>query len=118
MYEIKTNNYVKAKKILVDGNEWTMVAPGAGSELALSQAQRRAKLLDTKIEAGTAVESDYDLYDALEKKMMDIFKAIFKDGTQGNSQVNAWLESTPMAVIYAIMEDIKKQAEENGGSVS
>lgn len=112
MYEIKTSNYITSKKVLVDGQEWTITAPGAGDELALSQADRRSKMLQKKIEAGTAGEDDYDLYDKLEERMFKLFTKIFRDSTPDNSQVKAWLETTPMAVIYAIMEDVRRQAEE------
>jgi hypothetical protein len=111
MYEIRTSSYIKSKKILLDGNEWTMTAPGAGDELALGQAQRRSQMLQKKIEAGTASEADYDLYDKLEASMFKLFSKIFRDGTTNNTQVDKWLNSTPMIVINAIMEDIKTQAE-------
>ncbi len=117
MYEIKTSNYVSSKKILVDGKQWTLNAPGAGDELALGQAKRRSEMLEKKVQAGTASESDYDLYDKLEIRMFKLFTKIFRDGTEDNSEVSAWLESTPISVIYAIMEDIKRQAE-NGQEVS
>lgn len=113
MYEIKTSNYVKSKKILVDGNTWTMTVPGAGDELALSQAQRRMKMLQSKLESGTATESDYDLMDKLESRTYDMFVKIFKDETKDNSQVKEWVNATPLEVIGAIFQDIKKQAEEN-----
>jgi hypothetical protein len=111
MYEIKTGNYLKQRKILIDGNEWTMTAPGAGDELALGQARRRVELIQKKVDGGTAVEADYDMYDRLEDKMFNTFSRMFKDTTEDNSQVTSWLNATPMVVIYAIMEDIKKQVE-------
>jgi hypothetical protein len=118
MYEIKTSNYVSSKKILIDGQEWTMTAPGAGDELALGQAKRRSEMIQKKIESGTAVEEDYDLYEKLEDRMFKIFIKLFRDSTPDNSQVTAWVNSTPLGVIYAIMEDIKKQAEEKDAQVS
>lgn len=111
MYEIKTSNYVTSKKILLDGQEWTMTAPGAGDELALGQAKRRSEMIEKKIQAGTASDEDYDTYDRLEDRIFKLFAKIFRDSTPDNSQVAAWLDATPMAVIYAIMEDIQKQAE-------
>lgn len=113
MYEIKTSNYLKSRKILVDGQEWTMHPPGAGDELALNQGKRRAERLEKKIQDGTATDADYDTYDRIENNMYNIFRKMFKDKTEDNSQVNAWLNSTPMVVIMAILEDIQKQATEN-----
>lgn len=111
MYEIQTGKYVKPKKILVDDMEWTMFAPGAGDELAMGQANRRIQLLDKKIKDGTAEEKDYDKYDELENRIYDIFLKVFKDSTDDNSEVAAWIKETPMTVLYAVMEDIKKQTE-------
>lgn len=116
MYEIKTSNYVQSKKILIDDKEWTMSAPGAGDELVLGQAKRRAELVQKKIDAGTAVDEDYNTYDRLENKMFEVFSKIFQDKTEDNSEVKGWLDSTPMVVIYAIVEDIKKQAEAKDGT--
>lgn len=112
MYEIKTSNYVKSKKILVDGNEWTMFPPGAGDELAMNQAQRRINLLEQKIKDSSATEADYDKYDELENRTYELFQKIFRDSTDDNSEVKGWLSSTPLVVIYAIMDDISKQVTE------
>lgn len=111
-YEIKTNDFVTTKKILVDGKEWTMTAPGAGDQLMLGQAQRRTEMIQKKVEAGTATEADLDMYDKLEDRMFSMFARVFKDGTPENTEVKEWLNSTPLVVIYAIMEDIKRQFED------
>lgn len=111
MLEIKTDKYIKVKKILVDGNEWTMKVPGAGDELAMSQATRRIKQLDAKIEAKTATDADYDKYDQLENDILERFTNMFQDGTPENNQVKAWLSATPMVVVQMAIEDIKKQAD-------
>lgn len=113
MYEIRTDKYQKEKKILMDGKEWIMRLPGAGDELALAQAQRRVKLLDKKIEDGTATEVDYDLYDKLENRTVEMFTKVFIDGSKDNEGVRKWLYDTPLVIIYEIFEDIKKQAEDN-----
>ena len=113
MYEIKTSNYLKSRKILVDGQEWTMHPPGAGDELALNQGKRRAERLEKKIQDGTATDADYDTYDRIENNMYNIFRKMFKDKTEDNSEVNKWLSTTPMVVIMAILEDIQKQALES-----
>jgi hypothetical protein len=118
MYEIRTENYVTSKKVLFDGKIWTITAPGAGDELALGQATRRSELIKKKIRAGTAIEADYNLYDKLEDRMFKLFTRVFRDSTDDNSEVKEWLDRTPLTVIYAIMEDIKKQAEENEIEVS
>lgn len=118
MYEIKTSNYIKTQKILVDGKEWTMHPPGAGDELALAQGKRRAERLEKKVKDGSASDEDLDTYDRIENNMYNIFRKMFKDNTEDNSEVNDWLNATPMVVIMAILEDIQKQAIEKKESES
>jgi hypothetical protein len=116
MLQIKTSDLNKVYKVEVDGQAWTMKAPGAGDELKMGQAQRRIALIDKKIKDGVAVEADYDLYDELERSMFTIFTKIFKDGTDDNSQVEEWVKNTPLAVIIMATESIKEQA--NAGTTS
>lgn len=108
---IKTADYLQEKHIEVDGNDWTIRLPGAGSELRLSQANRRIKLLDKKIADGTAKESDFDQYDRLENLTLEMFEKMFNDGTTENKTVKDWVRNTPLVVIMAAFEEIKKQAE-------
>lgn len=112
MYEIKTSNYITSKRILIDGNEWTVTDLGAGDELVLSQSQRRATYIQKKINDGTAVDADYDLADKLDLTLYTLLEKMFKDNTQDNSQVKKWLNDNPMTVIMEISKDIKKQAAE------
>lgn len=111
---IDTSKYLGETRVIVDGQDWRIYLPGAGTELRLSQAQRRIKLLDKKMADDTAVEADYDLYDKLENQSIAIFTDMFKDGSEDNAAVKAWVEATPLAVIMASFEDIKEQAQ-NGG---
>jgi len=109
---ITTSDYLEQKNILVDGNSWTIKLPGAGTELRISQSQRRIKLLDKKIEDGSATEADFDLYDKLENGTIELFQNMFNDGTETNQTVIEWVETTPLAVIVAAFESIKSQAQE------
>jgi hypothetical protein len=120
---ITTSDYLEEKHVLVDGRDWVIKLPGAGTELRISQAQRRMKLLDKKINDGSASEEDYDLYDKLENNTITVFENMFNDGTTENESVKQWIQETPMGVIMAAFEEIKKQAEENkkaddGGTTS
>ncbi len=112
MYEIKTADYIKTFKIIVDGKEWTVKRFGAGYELSLSQATRRLKLLGKKIENDTAIDEDYDQYDKLEQKVTSIFSDIFNDGTENNTSVKKWVEETPSDVLMKIFQDVTKQLYE------
>ncbi len=109
--KISTGKYTKEGKVDIDGNIWTIKLPGAGTEMKLSQAQRRLKLLDKKIEADTADEDDLDKYDKFEKVIFDTFKDMFKDGTKDNEKVKEWVEDTPIAIIVQVFEDVKKAAD-------
>ena len=110
---ISTKDYLKPRKVLVDGMEWDLQMIGAGSELAMSQSQRRIKLLDQKIANDTATEEDFDLYDKLERQFFAMFENIFNDGTATNASVKKWVADTPTSVILLVFEDIKKQVDEN-----
>jgi hypothetical protein len=109
--KISTGKYTKEGKVDIDGNIWTIKLPGAGTEMKLSQARRRLKLLDKKIEADTADEDDLDKYDKFEKVIFDTFKDMFKDGTKDNDKVKEWVEDTPIAIIVQVFEDVKKAAD-------
>lgn len=109
--KISTGKYTKEGKVDIDGNIWTIKLPGAGTEMKLSQAKRRLKLLDKKIEADTADEDDLDKYDKFEKVIFDTFKDMFKDGTKDNDKVKEWVEDTPIAIIVQVFEDVKKAAD-------
>lgn len=109
--KISTGKYTKEGKVDIDGNIWTIKLPGAGTEMKLSQAQRRLKLLYKKIEADTADEDDLDKYDKFEKVIFDTFKDMFKDGTKDNDKVKEWVEDTPIAIIVQVFEDVKKAAD-------
>lgn len=116
--KISTNKYTKQGKVEIDGKLWEVKLPGAGTELKLSQAQRRLKVLDKKVEAGNATEEDLDRYDQYEKTIYDVFFNMFKDSTEDNSEVKAWIEETPMAIIMLAFEEIKEKANGTDGQSS
>lgn len=108
--KINTSSYTKEGKVEIDGHLWTVKLPGANTELMLNQAQRRITVLDKKVEAGNATEEDLDRYDGYEQTIFSVFQNIFQDGSNDNSEVKAWLEETPMAIIVKSFEDIQKAA--------
>lgn len=123
--KIRTNN--KKGKVDIDGHIWSVVLPGAGTELRFSQASRACKLymarleiIDKKIEAGTATEEDLDKYEDYSKKyeeneklVLDIFTNTFRDGTEDNSEVKKWVEDTPSVFIMKAFEDVRDQSASN-----
>jgi hypothetical protein len=108
--KIDTTKYTTEGKVEVDGNVWTVKLPGAGTELQLSKNKRRQDFIGKKIEKGTATEEDLDRFDEIEQFFYDFFRNLFQDGTESNSAVHEWVDSTPMAVILQAFEDIKEQA--------
>lgn len=111
---VDTSKYVKEGKVEVDGNLWTVRLPGANTEMKLSRYQRRSKLLQKKVDNGTATEEDLDKYDMMEDFYFEFFKNIFSDGTEDNKSVHDWVDNTPISIIMQAFEDIKKQAAEKG----
>jgi|VirMetMinimDraft_7_1064189.scaffolds.fasta_scaffold06105_4 ASC-1-like (ASCH) protein len=108
--KINTGKYNKQGKVDVDGKIWTVKLPGAGTEMRLSQAQRRLTMLDQKVENKTATEEDLDKYDSYELVVYETFKSMFKDNTKNNSEVSKWVEETPLAIMVQVFEDLKEQA--------
>lgn len=109
--KIDTGKYTKEGKVDIDGNIWTVVLPGAAKELQFSKNQRRMEFLSKKVEKGDVTEEDLDKLDALEDFALSFFKGIFKDDTEDNSKVGEWVDATPIAIIAAAFNDIKKAAE-------
>lgn len=122
--KINTSKYITQGKVDVDGNIWNVVLPGAGTELRFSQASRACKssaarigLIDKKIDAGTVTEAELNTYDEHSKRYEDneaiiygVFQSTFRDGTKDNSEVTAWINDTPTALIMLAFEDVKNQA--------
>lgn len=111
--KIDTKKFTKEGKVDVDGKIWSVVLPGAGTELKMGKMKRRQEFLAKKADDGTAAEEDLDRLDAIEDEFFQFFKNIFKDDTEDNSEVNEWIEITPMAIIMQAIEDIREQANEN-----
>ena len=111
--KIDTTKYVKEGKVDVDGKIWSVKLPGAGTELRMSKLKRRSDLLSKKVENGTATEEDLDRLDAYEDEFLQMFKNVFRDDTDNNAEVSAWIEETPFAFIMQAIEDIREQANTN-----
>ena len=111
--KVDTSKYITDGKVEVDGKIWSVVLPGAGTELKMAKHKRRSDFLAKKIEKGDATEQDLDRMDAIEDEFFGFFKDIFKDSTDDNSEVSAWVDKTPTAIIMKAIEDIREQANEN-----
>ena len=111
MLEISTTQYNKTRKVLIDGIEMEFRAPGAGSELAFSQKQRRLTHLQKKLDAGTITDEELDKMDALEGAVMSFFSNIIVGTGENEKKVTQWLQDTPMGVIQYTFEEIQRQVE-------
>lgn len=112
--KISTSKYNKEGHVEIDGHLWSVKLPGAATELRLNQAQRRLTVLQKKVDAGEATEEDLDRYDDYEKTIYDAFRVMFKDTTEDNFEVNAWIDETPMVIIMMAFEELKNQANGTG----
>lgn len=110
-YEINTKKYLNDLTVDIDGMVVRVTLPGAGTELALSQSQRRLSMLSKKFDSGEADMEDIEAMEKYEKGYLEYFAGIFRDDTEDNSKVSAWVNSTPAAVIMAMLEDIKGQSK-------
>lgn len=111
--KIDTTKFTKEGKVDVDGKIWSVVLPGAGTELKMGKMKRRQEFLARKAENGTATEEDLDRLDNIEDEFFQLFKNIFRDETPDNSEVSEWVENTPTAIIMQAIEDIREQANDN-----
>lgn len=100
---ISTKDFVKVKKIQIDGQDWDFIAPGAGLSLELSRLAREV----TENKDATAQEQT-----AMIETMFEYYGSIFRDSTKDNSQVKKWLRSTPIESLPLIVAEINRQFEE------
>lgn len=98
---ITTKDFVKSKSILIDGQEWEFISPGAGLSLELSRLAREISGKESSIEDQTKMI----------ETMMEFYGSIFRDKTKTNSQVTEWLRSTPIDTISFVVAEIQKQSE-------
>jgi hypothetical protein len=110
---IDTKEYIGEKRVIIDGNDWLVKLPGAGTDLAISQKQRRATFLENKIKSGKYDEKDLDLLDEIETYLVNTMKKMFSDGTPDNASVEKWFDETPSVLIFKVFDDIKRKAQES-----
>lgn len=111
--KISTGKYNKEGKVEVDGKLWTARLIGAGTDLKLRQAQRWIKLLQDKVEKGTATEEDLTKLEGYEKVQYDVFVGMFRDETPDNSEVREWVDNTPEAILIQAFNDLADQTTES-----
>jgi hypothetical protein len=113
VYEIKTSDRIKERRVLIDDMEVTIKPLGAGTQLEFSRLQRRMDFLDKKMKAGTLTESDLDQMDQYEDKLLGMFSHIIRDGSEDNAKVKAWLDRTPLEDIQYYFEEMQRQFQQN-----
>lgn len=127
-YRINQAGKLEQKRVLIGDFDWQIKMPGAKTEFALSKAQRVAKVyraridqLDGKIESGYFTPEELDKYEDYVEKMnkeeafsYQVFANMFVDGTEGNAQVEQWLNATSMSEAMDVFNQIKDQEEAGG----
>lgn len=99
---INTKDFVKTKKVQIDGMDWEFIAPGAGLSLELSRLAREI----TENKDATTEEQTKMI-----ETMFEYYGSIFRDSTKGNTQVKKWLRDTPIETIGLVVAEINKQSE-------
>lgn len=99
---ITTNDFIKTKKVLIDGMDWEFIAPGAGLSLELS---RLAREITENKEATTEEQTK------MIETMFEYYGSIFRDKTKDNSEVKKWLRNTPIETIGLVVAEVQKQSE-------
>ena len=101
MIEISTSKMSTRKKVLIDGQEFTIRKLGAGEELDLSQISRELfTLLDELDPKKGFTEESAKKYDELKKKSLDIYIATFDDGGD---------QSKSKELIYRLNDDERNE---------
>lgn len=98
---ITTKDFIKTKKVLIDGQDWEFVSPGAGLSLELSRLAREISEKEATSEEQTKMI----------ETMFEYYGSIFRDKTKNNSQVTKWLRNTPIDTIGLVVAEIQKQGE-------
>jgi len=81
MLEIKTNQFKTRKKVLIDGNEYTVRKMGNIEQLDLSQYMRRLKQLsDIEVSDKKLTVKQIDEVDMLSSKILALYIGLFDDG--------------------------------------
>ena len=95
---INTKDFVKTKKVQIDGMDWEFVAPGAGLSLELSRLAREI----------TEKDATTDEQTKMIETMFEYYGSIFRDKTKNNTQVKKWLRETPIETIGLVVAEIQK----------
>lgn len=96
---ITTQDFIKTKRVQIDGMDWEFISPGAGLSLELS---RLAREVTENKDASTEEQTK------MVETMFEYYASIFKDSTKDNSQVKAWLRKTPIETIGLVVAEIQK----------
>lgn len=105
-----SSNIRKSTKVEIDGKVWTLKLPSAAQELEITRVQRNIATLQKKLDSDNYTEEDVERLNNYDQFIFDRFKAMFRDSTEDNTEVEAWFDNEPLYVIIATIEDIKRQA--------
>ena len=118
MYEIKQKK--KSYNVKIDDNLSVSFTPlMAGTDLLLSQKQRKAQFLEKKIAAlqdAAKTEQDFDNVEKsmdemnkLEADVDEIIRGMFKPHDGNEKELNEWLKSMSLSELIVAVQEIGEQ---------
>ena len=118
MYEIKQKK--KSYNVKIDDNLSVAFTPlMAGTDLLLSQKQRKAQFLEKKINAlqdAAKTEQDFDNIEKsmdemnkLEADVDEIIRGMFKPLDGNEKELNEWLKSMSLSELIVAVQEIGEQ---------
>lgn len=126
MYQInskKTNLTVK-----IDDMTVLFTPLGAGTDLSLSQKQRRSEFLTKKIEAlQNSAKTDEDFgvvekaieeLEKIDKEVEAVIRKMFNGVGDDKEKVEKWLKETSIYSLLAYIEEIGKQTKDKDNEVT
>lgn len=93
---INTKDFIKSKKVSIDGMDWEFTAPGAGTSLKLMKLN------------GIGADASQEEISKATQALFEAFTSMFKDRTKNNSQVKKWLNDTPLETISLVVAEVQK----------
>lgn len=120
MYQIQSKK--SALNVKIDDMSVIFTPLGAGSDLSLSQKQRRSEFLTKKIEAlqnnakteeeFAVVEKAIAEIEQIDKEVEQAIRKMFKGAVGDEKKVEKWLNETSIYALLSYIEEIGKQTKD------
>ena len=120
MYQIQSKK--TSFNVKIDDMSIIFTPLGAGSDLSLSQKQRRSEFLTKKIEAlqnnakteeeFAVVEKAIAEIEQIDKEVEQVIRKMFKGADGDEDKVEKWLNETSIYALLSYIEEIGKQTKD------